>query len=129
MPIGEVIRPQGPQDQQKLGQILCSNGDIIPFFNTKNLQKGDLVIFDIFRTKIQIRMEIDGNKYHYHAKIPVGVLPLDFEIDDSDPSKKWPKQLQERWKKEWAEFKDDRAVWKKFRKRSGRSVFNHPHCD
>lgn len=129
MPTGEILRPSGPQDQEKLGQILCTNGDIIPFFNTKNLQKGEPVIFDIIRTNIQIKMEIDGVKYNYRGKIPVGILPLDFEIDDANPEKKWPAHLQKRWKTEWAEFRNDQAVWKKFKKKQGRSIFNHPHCD
>lgn len=126
MPAGVVKVPDGPQDQQKLGQILCTNGDVIPFFNTKNLEKGEPVIFDIIRTKLQIKAEIDGVKYNYAAKMPVGILPLDFEVKESE--KKWPLKLQERWKKEWSEFNDDSEI-KKILGSVRTSIKRHHHCD
>jgi len=126
MPTGKVERPDGPQDQQKLGQILCTNGDIIPFFNLKNLQKGEPVIFDIIRTKLEIKAEIDGVKFNYSAKTPVGILPLDFDVDNS--VEKWPSKLQKRWKKEWSEFKDDKEIIKALGSLRN-SVKSHPHCD
>ena len=110
MPTGTVKEKDGPQEQQKLGQILCTNGDVIPFFNIKNLDQGEPVIFDIIRTKLEIEGEIDGEKYHYSAKTPIGILPLDFDVDNS--VEKWPAKLQKRWKKEWADFNDDSEIKK-----------------
>ncbi|NJN24491.1 MAG: hypothetical protein HC819_00070 [Cyclobacteriaceae bacterium] len=129
MPIGKVERPVGPEEQAIIGQILCSDGDIISFFNTKGLKKDEPVVFDIIRTKLKVRVTIDGVKYKYSAKTPVGILPIDFEVDNDNPEKKWPAKLQERWKKEWADFKDDDEINKIFGCPLKSSVLKHPHCD
>jgi len=126
MPIGKVERPEGPQEQQKLGQILCSNGDIIPFFNTKGLEKDEPVIFDIIRAKIKVKAQIEGESCNYEAKTPVGILPLDFEPANSE--RKWSGKLQRRWKKEWSAFKEDVEV-KNVLGSIRASVKNHPCCD
>jgi hypothetical protein len=129
MPTGIVNSSEGPQEQEIVGQIKCSNGDIIPFFNTIGLSKGEPVIFDIIRTKLQVKGVIDGVKFNYWAKTPVGILPLDFEVIPKNSEKKWPAKLQERWNKEWAEFKDDIEIRKRFRVLLKTPVKKHPHCD
>ena len=129
MPEGEVLKKEGPQAKEKLGQILCANGDIISFFNTKNLDAGEPVIYDTIRTEISIEAEINGEEYNYQGMVPVGILPKDFDVDHKNISKKWPRELQERWKKEWAKYKDDEEINQKFSGNMKTSVKNHPQCD
>lgn len=127
MPEGLVLRGGGPQAQQKTGQIMSANGDVLPFFNTKNLQDGEPVIFDIIRTKLALKASIGEEKYDYKGMIPIAVLPLDFEVDEKDAKKKWPKKLQDRWEEEWKAYSSDDEVEKKLGLRLKRSVKNHPH--
>jgi hypothetical protein len=129
MPTGIVESNNGPQEQETIGQIKCSNGDIISFFNTKGLSKGEPVIFDIVRTKLRVKGVLDDVKFDFWAKTPVGILPFDFEVGGEKSKKKWPAKLQERWKKEWAEFKDDDEIRAIFGGPVKTSVKNHPHCD
>jgi len=129
MPTGEVYKKDGPQAQQKLGQILCTDGEIIPFFNTKNLDVGEPVIFDIIRTKVSVNAEIGGQNYKYKAMMPVGILPKDFEVDKKNTKMRWPAELQLRWKEEWGEFHDDQEANRRLSGNLRTSVCNHPHCD
>ena len=127
MPQGTVYKPDGPQDKEKLGQILCLDGDIIPFFNVKNLQKGEPIIFDIIRTKLEVKLKINGDNYNYNGKIPVGILPKDFEINYDKPAKAWPESLKKRWKEEWQEFENDDEIETKLNVKLKHSVINHPN--
>lgn len=129
MPTGIVNSENGPNEQEIIGQIKCSNGDIISFFNTKGLSKGEPIIFDIIRTKLQVRGVIDGVKFNYWAKTPVGILPFDFEVFAKNTGEKWSAKLQERWKKEWAEFKDDDEIRARFGELLKTPVKKHPHCE
>lgn len=129
MPTGEVFKKDVPQAQQKLGQILCTDGEIIPFFNTENLDVGEPVIFDIIRTRVSVKADVKGQKYNYEGMMPVGILPKDFVVDKKNPTKRWPSELQARWKEEWAEFKDDQEVNSRLSGNLRTSVCRHPHCD
>jgi hypothetical protein len=128
MPEGTVLREDGPQSQQKTGQIKSANGDVLPFFNTKNLRTGEPVIFDIIRTKLVLKASIGDEDYDYKGKIPIAVLPLDFEIDERDGKKKWPKKLRERWEEEWKGYGSDEEIEQKLGVKLSRSVKKHPHC-
>jgi hypothetical protein len=128
MPEGTVTRATGPEAQPKLGQIACGNGDILSFFNTKNLQDGEPVIFDIIRTKLVLKASIGDEEYHYKGMLPIAVLPLDFEIDERDGKKKWPKKLRERWEEEWKGYGSDEEIEQKLGVKLSRSVKRHPHC-
>lgn len=127
MPAGTVTKHDGPHAQTNLGQITSTYGDVYPFFNTKNLQDGEPVIFDIIRTRLRLDADIGDEHYKYKGMIPIAVLPLDFEVDEKDSGKKWPKKLRQRWVKEWQDFKDDKELNKKFGVKLKRSVKNHPH--
>lgn len=128
MPEGIIFRDDGPQAKQITGQIKCANGDIISFFNTKNLRAGEPVIFDIIRTKLVLKASIGDHIYDYTGSVPVAVLPLDFDIDEKDSQKKWPEKLRQRWEEEWKGYGSDEEVEKKLGMKLNRSVKKHPHC-
>jgi hypothetical protein len=129
MPAGVINSENGPNEQETIGQIKCLNGDFISFFNTKSLSKGEPVIFDVIRTKLQVKGVIDGVKFNYWAKTPVGILPFDFEVMPKNPEKKWSAKLQKRWHMEWAEFKDDDEIRKRFGVTLKTPVKKHPCCE
>ena len=87
--------------------------DILSFFNVKNLKEGEPVIFDVIRTKLALKVEIDGVKYDYEGKVPIALLPADLDVDESGTKKKWPKSLCDRWESEWKKYGSDEEIEKK----------------
>jgi hypothetical protein len=128
MPEGIVYREEGPDSQQKIGQITSSNGDILSFFNVENLKEGEPVIFDVIRTKLVLKAEINGVKYKYKGKVPIALIPKDLQIDEKDHKKKWPKEFRDRWESEWEKYSSDQDIEQKLGVKLRRSVKKHPHC-
>ena len=100
----KVVEPDGNQANEGTNIPNCGylvrtdaidgNGELkrIPFINKRNLNSGDLVVYNINRTDYKVVDMRDESQ----ANIAVAVIPDDFFKRGG-----WTKEFKERWKREW----------------------------